>query len=235
MNSIIFFLFIAFGCSDQCLNKRSIEVPQNDFDTIKANIFLMYPVTDACYDSVNSYYKKFGIYISKYYLVKDTLDINLNQDDYVDKILILSPVCLERINQTDCRIDSPPSRLLVEILNENDKGKIINIFSNLVSNIGGPLSKYNGMTKTALGFAINHQAGEKYSWKYTIEFIATKQNSLKLKKICKICSVDELTHRVIYKYRKQDIDRINVNDSINANCQCDEIWKNLEKKQEGKK
>src|SRR3990167_10496641 len=71
-----------------------------------------------CKDFTGLYYTRFGIAISKYYVVNDSLGLDLNKDGKTDTIVILSPVLLED-SYTSCGNYSP-KRILVEILNSDD-------------------------------------------------------------------------------------------------------------------
>jgi hypothetical protein len=179
----------------------------------------------------DSYFKRFGIVISKYYVVMDSLAVDLNRDSFVDTVIILSPIPLEPIAENyDCDFEKDPKRLLVEIINNRGKSKIRNVYSNLISNVGGVLSHYNGIIKTKDGFKIVHQAGAKYSWLYTIEFSSATKDKLTLTSISKTCSYEGEEKNLNYYFKNQSIERINIPDTLQSNCDCDKYWLDLEKK-----
>ena len=97
----------------------------------------------------------------------------------------------------------------------------------MISNIGGVLSEYNGMFKTKNGFKIIHEAGAKYSFEYTM-FFNVKLNEIFLGKISKRCSYNGIDSIVTYQYKDYPAKLINLNDTLNHNCNCDSIWNILE-------
>lgn len=225
-------ILIIVSCSDS-KNENAQILGTNHFDTIKSTLSNYEQQTDSCDNLVNSYYKKFGLIISTYYLIEDSLAIDLNGDSLKDTVFILSPVsivlseCSELLN-----LDSSPNRLVVEsISNENGVSKVRKVYNQLVSNIGGVLSKYNGMNITPEGFEIRHQSGSKYSWEYSMFFSTENHDSLLLKKIIKICSVDGVEQKFTYVYDNIGVSiyNVNVNDTIDLRCNCDNIWKKIEK------
>jgi len=175
--------------------------------------------SDSCY-IINHKYKKFaGIYVSDYYIVLDSLELNTNTS-----VLVLSPTALE----TDgfvCKADTSPKRLLVEI--DKPTGKIRKTYTNLISDIGGVISHYNGLEKEADGFTIIHEAGAKYSWIYKVRVSAGKKE-LRILSIDKVCSVDG-KKKLFNSDLNLPLEKLNVIDSLNVDCNCDKIWETLEK------
>lgn len=180
-----------------------------------------------CTDFTGLYYNRFGIAISKYYVVKDSLSLDINKDGLIDNLIILSPTLLENSN-ISCG-DFSPTRILVEVLNFNDGARVRNIYSNLISDIGGVLSKYNGIKKTKRGFEISHYSGSKYSWSYSMEFSTELADSISLIKIKKTCSVNSNDIDVEYLTGLQLVKSFDIMDTINNNCGCDVQWMELEK------
>jgi hypothetical protein len=183
---------------------------------------------DKCFSPLQSYQFRFGIFLSDYYVIKDSLSIDLNNDRLMDTILILSPLSLEPID-TNCsyKFDKNPKRLLVEVISKSGKSKIRGIYSNLVSDIGGVLSHYNGIFKTENGFKIAHEAGAKYSWSYIMEF-SIKSNQLTLVKVVKKCSLNDKEKDIIYTYDNIPLSNINLPDTLSHQCNCDAFWSELE-------
>jgi hypothetical protein len=185
-------------------------------------------IKSTCFDSVDNYYSRFGVFISNYYVIKDSLDLDVNKDGFVDHLVLLSPVSLEYYY--DCDLDSVPTRLLIEIINQNGTYKIRNIYPNLISNVGGVLSKYYGMKITSEGFEIQHSSGNKYTWTYTTEYSTKFSDSIYLKKITKECGINLNRKIQEYNYIKYPLGHLNINDTLNNNCGCDILWNELELK-----
>jgi hypothetical protein len=183
---------------------------------------------DTCRLIAINFHKRFGIVISDYYVIKDSLSIDLNDDQIVDALIVLSPSSLEP-EHNECKIDSCTKRLLVEIINHKGGAKIRNVYNNLISNSGGVLSHYNGMHKTDNGFEIVHQAGARYSWLYKMEFSVGNKNGLMLTKILKRCSFDGSDKIREFSYNQLSLDKINVSDTLKRQCNCDQLWLELEK------
>lgn len=225
---VIFILTIVSSCAPK--SKSTNDYSNQSFsDTIhfdNANT-----ISILCETLKDSYFKRFGIIISKYYVVMDSLAVDLNRDSLVDTVIVLSPITLEPIAENyDCDFDKDPKRLLVEIINNRGKSKIRSVYPNLISNIGGVLSHYNGIFKTKDGFKIVHQAGTKYSWLYTIDFSTAKKDKLTLTHISKTCSYEGEGKDLNYYFKNQSIDKINISDTLQSNCGCDKYWLYLEKK-----
>lgn len=209
--------------------RRNIAINSEiNIDTLKANT--KFKINDSiCYSLINSYYKQFGIYISTYFLIEDSLRIDLNNDGNKDMLIVLSPVSLELVEKSNCITDSFPKRLLVEIISNNEKYNIGNVYSNLISDIGGGLSAYNGIYLTKNGFAIEHQRGSKYSFNYIMEFNINSNSDILLRQIRKVCSCEGHERKINYNYDNYDAHKINLNDTLKTNCNCDSIWEKLEK------
>jgi hypothetical protein len=222
MRAILFFFIYSVLLCCSSFNKSSINF--ETYDTIKIMEHLN--VKSACFDSINNYYLKFGIVIPNYYLVKDSLLIDINKDGSRDNLLILAPKTLEYLY--DCNLDSTPSRLLVEVINIKGKSKIRNIYPNLISNIGGVSSKYYGIKEMNEGFQINHCSGSKYTWNYIVEYSTKYRDSIYLRKIIKECGINLNKKSIILDFNKYTIKYFNINDTIKDNCNCDSLWHNLE-------
>ena len=221
-------IFVASACNVASQGPH-YAIKQVSYDTVRASEFAeIKGENDTCLSIANRFFNRFGIVISKYYIIKDSLAIDLNNDNFIDTIVILSPLSLEPVDNP-CRIDGSPKRLLVEIINYNGKAKIRNVYANLVSDIGGVLSHYNGMLKTNGGFKIVHQAGARYSWLYSMEFSTGNKDQLTLEKISKICSFNGNDKSVDYYYNHLTLDKMNFIDTLKVQCNCDQLWKELEK------
>ena len=184
-----------------------------------------------CAKLSNTYYKRFGITISSYYIIRDSLAIDLNNDYFIDTVVIFSPVSLEPIAEDyNCNFQKQPKRILVEVINNNGSSKIRGIYSNILTDVGGVLSHYSGIFKTNDGFKIVHQAGAKYSWTYTIELSNSKNDKLSLVNISKVCSFEGNEIKQDYNFKALPIEEINMPDTLQLNCNCEKHWLELEKK-----
>jgi hypothetical protein len=212
--SILFFMvLLAVSCSS--IRKSSYFLNQNQFDTL----------TFGCSSSTStkppSFYKRFNILISSFYEIIDSLAISLNGDTYIDTIIIVAPNVSDK--QVSC-MDF--KRLLVEVLNDKRRGRIRKVYSNLITDVEGVLSSYNGIYKTTNGFKIVHQAGARYGWEYSVEF-STQGAMLKLVEVHKKCSYDDRFLDVHTHYKNVSVDEINVPDTLKNQCNCDLFWSML--------
>ncbi len=175
---------------------------------------------------LDGFYNKFGIVISNYYVIKDSLKLR-QKNGYSDNILILSPILLEE-KKDSClsSIDKAPERVLVEVVNIDGKSKLLDVYHNLLSNSGGAISHYNGLYKTSKGFKIVHEAGERYSWNYTVEFEKIR-DKLFLNLIDKSCSFNGKTKNVKLHYFKP-ANEFNITDTLNNQCNCNKFWSQLD-------
>lgn len=180
----------------------------------------------------SEYYLRFGVAISKYYLVKDRLAIDLDGDERIDTLALLSPVLLEDFKFHSALTEITPKRILIEIINDGKNARLRNVYDNLSSHIGGVLSKYGGLYVSKRGVEIHHQSGAKYSWNYVTTFSTTDKDSLFLSMIQKTCSFNNVDDKKVYVYDKVSVRRISINDTIKANCNCDKSWERLQKIQE---
>jgi hypothetical protein len=212
---------------DKITNEISI-VRDLKKDTIKAMGFTKSVEKDSCSLIANNFHEKYGIFISDYYVILDSLNIDLNNDKVMDRLLVLSPLSLES-EESICKLDTSPKRLLVEIINNKNTSKIRNINTNLISDIGGVLSHYNGIFLTNDGFEIIHQAGAKYSWTYKMIFSVSDKNYIKLKTINKTCTFDGVDKNLKVDYKNVTSNKISISDTLKKDCNCEKYWKELEK------
>lgn len=225
----VIFIIIAivlFGCNSEKSKEFFID---NKMDTINFHIMDIKKIDNKKQAFFNKYYQRVGIKIQQYYQIIDSLPIDLDLNNSIDTLLILTPISLENPEFFDKTIDSFPKRLLVEVLNINGKSKIRNVYDNLISDVGGVLSKYIGITKTINGFEIKHEAGNKYSWIYNVEFSVSKNENISLKKIHKECGYDDNKIVNDINYDNYPIGELNLLDSMKVNCNCDASWKFLSK------
>lgn len=225
---VIFVLTVVSSCAS-ISKSTNVYSDQSFSDTIHFNS--NNTTGKLCKTLEDSFFKRFGIVISKYYVVIDSLAVDLDRDSLVDNVIILSPIPLEPIAENyDCDFEKNPKRLLIEIINNRGKSKIRNVYPNLINNVGGVLSHYNGIFKTKDGFKIVHQAGAKYSWLYTIEFSTASKDKLTLTHISKTCLYKGKEKNLNYYFKNQSIEKINIPDTLQSNCDCDKYWLDLEKK-----
>lgn len=200
---------------------------QIKYDTIKP-IAKLEINSDSCLTKVNSYYNFNGIYISEYYNIMDTLKIDLNNDKENDYLLVLSPLSLD-IAELWYSVDQMPKRLLVEIIMRNGVSKVRNIYQNIIPNEGLLLMSYNSIIKTKNGFPLIIQKGNRYSIDYNLNFVV-KENNILLQSINKQCILGMKKRISKYKYKNYEINRINIMDTIDINCNCRKDWELLEMK-----
>ena len=232
--SIAIFVF-ALSCNSTTKKSDRITVeintkPHFKEDTIKAIGYSIPIKKDSCSLIANNFHKKFGVFISDYYIILDSLNIDLNNDKVIDRLLVLSPQSLDS-EESICKMLVSPKRLLVEIINNNNNNtsKIRNIYSNLISDVGGVLSHYNGIFLTNNGFEIIHQAGSKYSWTYKMIFSVRDSNHIKLKAINKTCTFNGIDKKIKIHYKNVTFDKISISDTLKKDCNCEKLWKELEK------
>ncbi len=159
----------------------------------------------------------------------DSLAISLNNDKYIDTIVILSPLYLEPTDENcDFSFDKHPKRLLVEIINNNGKSKMRNIYSNLVSDIGGILSHYNGIFKQKKDSKLFMRREQGILGEYSVRF-SVRKDSLTLSSIFKKCSYNGKDKNISYHYNNATINKINIPDTIKNQCNCNEFWSKLDK------
>jgi hypothetical protein len=185
---------------------------------------------DSCLTVINSFHKKFNIYISDFFVILDSLTIDLNNDQVMDRIIVVSPLFLEAYGAEKCQFgkDRLSKRLLVEVLNLNGQGKIRHVYTNLISDVGGVLSPYNGIFSTEDGFKIIHEAGAKYSWHYSNKY-SVKKGLITLVETYKRCSYDNKEKDVSYRFNNIPASEVNIQDTLARQCNCDEYWGELEK------
>lgn len=200
-------------------------------DTIKASIdSKLLSKNEKLLELSKKYYTKSGIVISEYYEVWDSLSIDLNFDMRADTIMILTPIPLINTEYYDNSLEPYLNRLLVEVVYEKNKANIRKIHSNLISNIGGVLSKYYGILLTKNGFEIQHESGSRYTWIYSVEISNKHSDSLTLFKIKKECSFEGNQKSEEYIFNDYPLGNINIMDTIYNNCGCNSIWNELERK-----
>ena len=222
----VLFIFIAVSCN---VKIKTTGVNQRLTDTLYYETANLNEANDSCLHIVRSFHKKFDIYISDFFVVLDSLSIDLNNDQVMDRIVVVSPMSLEA-SAEKCQLgdDSVSNRLLVEVLNFNGEGKIRHVYANLISNVGGVLSPYNGIYSTDDGFKIVHEAGAKYSWQYTNRYSVTN-GIIALVESIKKCSYDEKEKEVSYRFNNVSASDVNIQDTLSRQCNCDEYWEELEK------
>ncbi|MDN4167093.1 hypothetical protein QWY31_16400 [Cytophagales bacterium LB-30] len=225
--SIIYFGILVLGLF-YCRPVKHNKFDSNVIDTIYLDNSIL-KTEERCLNLANSFYVKFGVAIPLYYNVMDSLNIDLNNDGLIDTLVVLSPVALEDPSFLECEVQQDPKRVVVEIINKSGISRVRKIYSNLISDIGGVLSKYVGLYKSKDGFKIQHESGSRYSWTYILEFSTKSNESIIVVKIEKLCSFEGIERKVEYSLDNFPADRININDTLSNNCSCDEVWKILEK------
>lgn len=220
-------IFIVFLLTSSCQEPKpkTVFVENNLFlekklDTIK--IFGASNLSCTCSDSLEGYYNRFGLLIQKYYNVIDSLSFNKGK---VSKFfLVLSPVPIDNLSCYDCLDTKSSDRLLVEVEESEGQTKLLNIYSNLISNVASSVSTYNGINISKEGIQVSHQKGDRFSWEYTTFYILDEVNGLLLSRIERKCLFEDKEHISNYYYSNQMIDSISLHDTIKNNCGCDNVW-----------
>jgi hypothetical protein len=222
---ILFCLTIV--CSCHSINGHNQgEIIENDSVKMDQNV-LKAKLSDSCFLKVKGYNLTCGIMISNYYLVEDSLILDLNNDKESDYLLMLSPVGMEEPDY-NCSLDNA-KRLLVEVISNHGKSKIRHIYSNLLTDISGLLSPYNGMDKCQNGFEIRHMAGQRFTWDYIVQFNTSNEERIYLSKIIKECSVEGQPIKEEYFYKDYPVEKINITDTLKKDCNCYKLWEKLDK------
>lgn len=229
-NKALIAIFIIFLGYMSCKNEIKTNSTSEDvtfYDTIN------YQDNNLSYLELGTknskFFNRFGVVISNYYEIMDSLPIDLNNDGFIDTLVILSPLLLNpEFNLKRPNVDFEHKRLLVEIINKDGSSKIRSIHKNLLSNEGGVNSHYNGIFSSEGGFRIDFQSGAKYAYKYSVYFSIKKFSTLELVKVIKKCSFFENEIQTNYFYNDLDLDSLVISDTLDNNCNCDYYWKVLE-------
>ncbi|MFA0964298.1 hypothetical protein AB9P05_21005 [Roseivirga sp. BDSF3-8] len=119
------------------------------------------------------------------------------------------------------------NRYVIEIIKQDNGNRIRNTYKNLVSNIGGVLSKYSGIENTSSGIIIRHMSGSRFSWVCEVELTNQNSDSLYITKWKKVCSFGKKEKSLELYYENLSLNKFSINDSIKANCNCDNYWNEL--------
>jgi hypothetical protein len=204
--------------------------------TLRDTLFCPYSelsvVDRRCSQFLAGYKLNSGVFISNYYSVIDSLSLDLNDDKYIDKVLVLEPRSLDPYAITcDFSFDRNPKRLMVVVMNAPLVGaKIREVYKSVLSDTGGVLSHYGGIHVTRNGFKVVHTAGANYAWEYSVEF-ATEKNRIILKEVSKKCSYGDKADSLLFSYHGLGLDKVNVPDTLSNQCNCDAIWSKLNSKE----
>ena len=228
MRKISLFIFVLGFIIVSCKQKSisNIENLNRVVDSVIINDRI--GIDDVAKDLLQTYYTKYGIAIPTYYLVKDSIAIDLNNDNIIDTLVLLSPVTLEKEEYAQYQLENNPNRILVEIIANEKSTNIRNTYYNQISNIGGVLSKYNGITITDKGFNIQHTSGSRYSWTYIVKYSTEFEDSIYLTGIEKICAYEGIEKKQEYTYTKKSLHDFNLQDTIDIDCNCDKTWMSIQ-------
>ena len=82
------------------------------------------------------------------------------------------------------------------------------------------------MQLTNNGFKITHESGSRYSWKY--ETLFEINELITLSKISKTCAFGEELQQISFEYENGlSLEDFNMVDTLNADCNCEDIWASL--------
>ncbi|OYQ50397.1 hypothetical protein [Flavobacterium aurantiibacter] len=216
--AIVFIFLILYSCECRKIKLKNVSSKSVLIaDTIQVKTDKNHSL-DSCQLLNQKFYKNSGIVISEFYNALDSLRIN----DSIS-ILVISPISLERPD-LPCSLSNEFGRTILEINRVNKKINRSNV--NLISQNGGVLNKFVGLSPLSNGYEIVHESGNLYAWKYTVS-VNYLANKLIITRITKICSFDTLSQTVIYN-KDLDLAAISIQDSLDKNCNCDPIWRKLE-------
>lgn len=223
---IVTLLSVIFSCSDRSVSNVPVVRAK---DTLKF-IGDLSSINDTnLRKPYESYSERHGLIIQDYYQIIDSLAIDLNSDNVVDEVLVISPLSLDDPAYNNPKIDADPKRLLVEVVNKGGVKVIRNKNSNLISNGGGVLFSFLGITKTKEGFSLMHGAGNKARWTYSVELSVEDPNILSINKISKECAYEDGVKNFEYNIKNISLIELNIQDTIKNNCNCDKAWEELMK------
>lgn len=226
------FLFLALTYWTTCSNVF-VECHTGKFAT-RDTLFCPYAELAAgrCSQFVVGYKLNSGVLISNYYSVIDSLSLDLNDDKYIDKVLVLEPISLgPSVTACDLSFDRNPKRLMVVVMNAPLVGaKIREVYKSILSDTGGVLSHYDGIYATRNGFKVVHRAGVNYAWEYSMEF-STEKSRITLREVSKKCSFGDKTDSLLFRYYGLGLDKVNLPDTLANQCNCEAAWSKLNSKQ----
>ncbi|MNY09783.1 hypothetical protein D3C86_1427200 [compost metagenome] len=182
---LISLIIISLSCKK--IGNEQKEIAATFFDSIKCPEKL----EKKCSVLTNGYSKKFGIILSNYFEVSDKLYYDINKDNKVDTLLILTPASIipgEKGYNCNSRSDLD-DRLLVILNNIDGKKSKVKIFKNVISNQASVAwSGSEEFEKYENGFELKKSAGQGCKFDYSI-FVNTKNeqiviDSLKLSSFC---------------------------------------------------
>lgn len=218
---LLIFAYVILGCT--FLNKGNNTNVQHQTISQDTIFVKVNSEVELCQNYSQSYFQKFGVVISKYYSVQDS--VIFIRDNVKDYFVVLTPVNLD--TETECYGDTITRRVLVHIQNKNGKSEVIKIYDNLISNVGGLMNNYIGISNEEDNLKIIHESGMKYNYSYEVMFVFNGKH-LMLKNIVKSCSVEDKSIVYKYQYDTKKTTQINVLDSLSLNCNCDIDWSRLE-------
>lgn len=169
-----------------------------------------------------------SINISSYYVIEDSLTVDLNNDAADDMVLRLAPTYLYEENlQSDSLADSMCFRPMLVLLQNPQTGNftIQDVYYQQYDGAGGVMSCYNGMQRSTEGFKTFYQAGAHYNWEFIVSYIFD-QDTLFVKDIINRCKYNIAEFDTVIKtnFNQTPAVAINIKSYLEDSCLCCQIW-----------
>ncbi|MNQ79037.1 hypothetical protein D3C85_939670 [compost metagenome] len=170
LRNITIFIIIMLTCSCGKI-KQHDNSSEVKFDTINKPKNLK----QECDNVTNGYKKKFGAYISNYFEITDEMVFDINNDNKLDTLAILTPAPLipGELSNKCTYGDETYNRLLVVFKNTNGINSTITIFKDVISNqVSIAWGGSEGFKQYKNGFILKKSSGQGCKFDYSI-FINT--------------------------------------------------------------
>lgn len=218
-------IFLIFSLTLSCKKTQKNEDVNNSFifDSIKPPKVL----PKKCSVLVDGYEMKFGVYLSNYFEVTDSFFCDINHDNKIDTLAILTPASLIPIDKANnCNeIIGFENRKLVFFENIDTKKSKIKVFNNVISNqVSIAWNGSERFEKYDNGFLLKKSSGQGCKFNYEI-FVNTQSkeiivDSINLISFCP-SGVDYKEKKVIFKnilkiedFNRKIIDSIKINNDM---------------------
>lgn len=192
--------------------RKDEKIVKTKSDTVKSSNKLL---SKKCYSISKGYYHRFGQVISNFYETSETLGIDLNNDNRIDTLVILTPLTLIPTAEKGgvCwKKNINESRLLLKVLNLKSGQKLNRIYRNIITNVSsfawGGCEK---ISKIKDGFVLSGSRGQGCIFDYKIHVLNNRQK-LYIKKIEFYSSCSKKSKlKIDYKNCSFPIEKYNTN------------------------
>ncbi|OGS72030.1 MAG: hypothetical protein A3F91_03685 [Flavobacteria bacterium RIFCSPLOWO2_12_FULL_35_11] len=190
MSTKIIYAFIFLLCLKiQVIGQNS----QNTFSIIQDGIIPKLKNCDTSNSLVNEYYSYLGIKFSKYYIILDSLKIDINKDGFLDRFLVIAPITQIYSPDTLPCDQQTGKKLAVVLLAQQNKYTISYVNENLILNDYEFQSEpYCGIKSCNHGFILCFFIGSIIKCEYNFYF-KIKNGNLYLYKRKYDCYVTDLS------------------------------------------